>query len=63
MTVCRSRRKQLLLDVAGAVGFTEQMHFSDIHVKCQLIDLIDMEEHSKHMARQRHVGANGNRTG
>ena len=39
------------------------MNFSDIHVKCQLIGLPDMEEYIKYMARQRHVGANGNCTG
>ena len=35
------------------------MNFSDTHVKCQLIDTIDMEKYIKHMARQRRVGANG----
>ena len=39
------------------------MIFSDAHVKCQLIDLLDMEKHIKYMARQRRVGANGNCTG
>ena len=39
------------------------MNFYDIHVKCQLIGLSDMEEYIKYMARQRHVGANGNCTG
>ena len=34
------------------------MIFSDTHVKCQLIDALDMEEQIKHMARQRLVGAN-----
>lgn len=31
----------------------------DTHVMCQLIDALDMEEQTKHMARQRLVGANG----
>jgi len=39
------------------------MIFTATHVKCQLIDSIDMEKHLKHMARQRRVGANGNCTG
>jgi len=39
------------------------MKFSDTHVKCQLIDELDMEKYIKYMARQRHVGANGNCTG
>jgi hypothetical protein len=39
------------------------MIFTATHVKCQLIDSIDMEKHLKYMARQRRVGANGNCTG
>ena len=39
------------------------MPFSDTHVMCQLIDALDMKKHTKHMARQRRVGANGNCTG
>ncbi len=39
------------------------MRFHHIRVKCQLIDAFDMEKYIKHMARQRHVGENGRRTG
>ena len=38
------------------------MKFSDTHVKCQLIESLDMEKHLEYMARQRRVGANGNCT-
>jgi hypothetical protein len=46
------------LDLARKVGFTACRRFYRAHVKCQLIDALDMEEQIKHMARQRLVGAN-----
>jgi len=51
------------LDLFHAIGFTSPMPFSDTHVKCQRIDIVDIKKHLEQMARQRCVGAHGNSTG
>ena len=52
----------LRLDLVVKVLFTLHMLFTDTHVKCQLIETLDLEIYLENMARQRRVGANGSCT-
>jgi len=52
-----------VLDLWGDVGSTPTMIFYDTHELCQRSDDLVAIKHTKSMARQRYVGANGNCTG
>jgi hypothetical protein len=51
------------LDVYSLVGSTFAKPFYVTHVECLRIEKIDAQEYTKHMARQRCVGASDKSTG
>jgi len=51
------------LDLFGEVRSTQRMNFSDTHVKCHGLLMMEAKKHSEQLARQRCVGANGKSTG
>ncbi len=51
-----------MLDLSDKVRSTASMLFSVTHAMCQRIDSFDVKKHIQYMARQRCVGANGDRT-
>jgi len=51
------------LDLARRVRFTARMHLKSAHVVCPVFDLIETEQHTKRMVRQRSVGETGGVTG
>lgn len=51
------------LDLTRRVRSTERMHSKSARVVCPVFDLIEAEQHTKRMVRQRSVGETGGETG